>query len=240
MSKKLIITESEKNNIKSLYNIKESSEDFANNILSMVQQAMDKKTQNTDDVKVDDTTNDTISTVKLGDKISDSGQKLLQNPIFKKKLKEISNAIHVDENSIIKLMNHESSLNPSNKNSIGCVGLIQFCPDNSGGSTKTIKGKKYSLDELKNDLELQMNVIKEFWLEGYNNGKIRKPADLYIYTFFPVAAGKSDDFVLQTKGMSAETIAKANPIFNKKLGKSKNEPLTVGDLNQYYKQTGMV
>lgn len=172
------------------------------------------------------------------DKISDKGRELLENPVFKQKLKEISDAINIDENSIIKLMKHESGLDPTIKNSIGCVGLIQFCP--SSGAVKTINGKQYTLEDLRNDLGVQMDAIKDFWLSGYKRGKIKKPADLYIYNFFPVAAGKPDDFVLQTKNTSAETIAKANPIFNRILGRERSTPLTVGDLNQYYQKTGMV
>jgi hypothetical protein len=172
------------------------------------------------------------------DKVSAKGQELLNNPIFKKKLKEISNAIHIDENSIIKLMKHESGLNPEIKNSDGCVGLIQFCP--GGGMPKTINGKSYTLDELRYNLEAQMDAIKEFWSQGYNSGKIKKPADLYLYNFFPIAAGKSDDFVLQSKDLSAEKISRANPGFNKKLGKPVSSPLTVGDMNQYYQMTGMI
>ena len=118
------------------------------------------------------------------------------NPTFKKKLKEISQAINVPESSIIKLMKHESGLDPSIKNSIGCVGLIQFCP--GGGMPKIINGKSYTLDEIRYDLEAQMDAIKEFWTKGYNNGKIKRPADLYLYNFFPIAAGKPDDFVLAT------------------------------------------
>ena len=171
-------------------------------------------------------------------KVSAKGQELLNNPIFKKKLKEISNTINVDENSIIKLMKHESGLNSSIKNSIGCVGLIQFCP--GGGRTKTVNGKSYTIDELGNNLEAQMEAIKDFWGKGYKNGKIKSAADLYIYNFFPVAAGKPDDFVLQAKGLSAKTVAKANPGFNRKLGKPIDSPLTVGDLKKYYRLTGMV
>jgi hypothetical protein len=96
------------------------------------------------------------------------------------------------------------------------------------------------LEDLRNNLEVQMDAIKDFWLSGYKTGKIRRPADLYIYNFFPVAAGKSDDFVLQAKGLSATTVAKANPVFNKTLGKPVTSPLTVGDLKQYYQKTGMV
>lgn len=192
-----------------------------------------------------DTPNTTSSTETDSDdvelsNISAKGQELLNNPTFKDKLKEVSSEIGVGENSIIKLMKHESGLNPSIKNSIGCVGLIQFCPDSRGGNTKTIAGKTYNLSDLQNDLKLQMDAIKEFWSAGKRNGKIKNASDLYIYNFFPVAAGKDDNFILQTKGLSAKTVAKANPIFNRKLGKPIDSPLTVGDLKQYYKQTGMV
>lgn len=172
--------------------------------------------------------------------ISLKGQQLLNNPIFKQKVKEMSSEIGVDENSIINLMKHESGLDSSIVNSGGCVGLIQFCPDTSGGSTKTIDGKTYNLSELKGDLELQLDAIKDFWSKGKRDGKIKNAKDLYIYNFFPVAAGKSDDYVLQTRGLSAEKVARANPVFNKTLGKPIDTPLTVGDLGNFYKMKGMV
>lgn len=187
------------------------------------------------DTSNNDGSNDDDSSL---DNISAKGQELLNNPIFKKKLKEISNAIHIDENSIIKLMKHESGLDPQIKNSIGCVGLIQFCP--SGGTTKNVNGKTYTLEELRNNLEIQMDAIKNFWVTAYNNGKITQPSDLYIYNFFPIAAGKNDDFVLQTNELSAQKIANSNPIFNRVLGRPKSTPLTVGDLKNYYEKTGMV
>jgi hypothetical protein len=173
-------------------------------------------------------------------KISEKGQQLLNNQTFKTKLDEISKALGISKNSIIKLMQHESRLNPTIKNSIGCVGLIQFCPDNRGGNTKTISGKQYNLSELQNNLDLQLDAIKEFWLTGKKSGKIKDAKDLYTYNLFPIAAGKSDDFVLQSNSMSAQTVAKANPIFNKTLGRPVNTPLTVGDLNKYYEMKNMV
>lgn len=173
-------------------------------------------------------------------KISAKGQELLDNPKFKEKIRQISNEVGVNENSIIKLMKHESGLDSSIKNSIGCVGLIQFCPDNRGGSSKTINGKTYNLSELQNDLELQLDAIKEFWSKGKRDGKIKTTKDLYVYNFFPVAAGKSDNYVLQTKGLSAEKVARANPVFNRTLGRPIDTPLTVGDLGDYYQMRGMV
>ena len=147
----------------------------------------------------DKTTTSSSSDSDVSDiKVSAKGQELLNNPIFKEKLKEISSEIGISESSIIKLMKHESGLDSSVKNSIGCVGLIQFCPDGKGGSSKTINGKSYNLSELQGDLELQLNAIKEFWSKGKRDGKIKNAKDLYVYNFFPVAAGKSDDYVLQT------------------------------------------
>jgi hypothetical protein len=238
MSKKLIITEEERNNIKSLYNVNEQFD------METVIQGLLKKLENNFD---DSESNDEIENDETGDEesedltnVSKKGQELLNNSTFQNKLENISKSINIDKNSIIKLMNHESKLDPKVKNSIGCVGLIQFCPDSKGGSTKTIGGKSYNLDELRNDLNKQMDAIKEFWETGYKSGKIKEPKDLYIYNFFPIAAGKSDDFVLKSSGLSSQKVATSNPVFNKTLGKPINTPLTVGDLENYYKKTGMV
>jgi len=183
---------------------------------------------------------DSSSKVGSGLKISDKGQELLNNPIFKEKLSKISREINIDEESIIKLMTMESGLDPKIKNNIGCVGLIQFCPDKARGNYKTISGKTYSLEELRNDLSLQMDAILEFWKTGYRSGKIKEPKDLYLYNFFPVAAGKPDNFILKTDNLSAEKIARQNPIFNRTLGKPEGSPLTVGDMEKYYRRSGMV
>jgi len=230
MSKKIIISETEKSEIRRLHNLSEQTVGDALGVLAN----LIKKYKDTPSSSSTDNTSTSLDTTK----ISEKGQQLLNDPIFKKKLKEISDAINIDEDSIIKLMKHESGLDPTIKNSIGCVGLIQFCP--SSGAIKTINGQQYSLEDLRNNLEVQMEAIKQFWLEGYKSGKIKKPADLYIYNFFPVAAGKSDDFVLKTNNTSAQKIASSNPVFNKTLGRPINTPLTVGDLNQYYKKTNMV
>lgn len=235
------------NRIKKLSNINESvlNEGLFDDIRKLMSIASDDMKNNELYKKLVDYFKELIPGVDLQTsssqlKISEKGQELLNNPIFKEKLKEISESINIDEQSIIKLMNHESGLDPTIKNSIGCVGLIQFCPDVKGGSSKTINGKNYSFEDLINNLELQMDAIKQFWLSGYKSGKIKTPEDLYIYNFFPIAAGKSDDFVLQSSESSAETVANSNPVFNRVLNRKRNTPLTVGDLKDYYQKTGMV
>jgi hypothetical protein len=230
--KRLVITEDERREIRKSYNLSEQNDDLdigrglVKSLLSKLMGSEDS------DSNISSETDGEIS-------ISDKGQELLDNPTFKEKLSKISKEINIDENSIIKIMNLESGLNPSVKNSIGCVGLIQFCPDNARGSYKTISGKRYDLEDLRNDLSLQMDAILEFWKTGYNSGKIKEPKDLYLYNFFPIAAGKPDNFVLQTNNLSAEKIARQNPIFNRTLGKPAGTPLTVGDMEDYYKKVGM-
>jgi hypothetical protein len=172
--------------------------------------------------------------------VTEKGQSLLSNNSFKDRISQISEKIGIDEDSIIKLMNHESKLDPSVKNSVGCVGLIQFCPDTRDGSYKTIDGEKYDLEELRNNLNLQMDAIEDFWVEGKNRGKINSAEDLYIYNFFPIAAGKPNNFVLQSSSIPAEQVAIKNPIYNRILNRPKNTPLTVGDLKNYYEKTGMI
>ena len=170
---------------------------------------------------------------------SAKGKKILSDPIFKRRIKRLSEAIKISEASIIKLMTHESGLDSTIKNSIGCVGLIQLCPVN-GTQTRTVNGKTYTLEELRYDLEAQFDVIEDFWVKGYKAGKITKPADLYIYNFIPIAAGKPDSFVLQYEGVPATKLATSNPGFNRTLGRPIGTPLTVGDLIKYYTITKMI
>jgi hypothetical protein len=226
MSKRFIITEEEKNNIKSLYSINEGAGDIIPALIKSIFTSTD-----------DD--GEKKSTIDLTN-VTEKGQSLLSNKSFKDRLSEISDKIGIDEDSIIKLMNHESKLDPSVKNSSGCIGLIQFCPDPNTNSYKTIAGKRYNLEELRNNLDLQMDAIEDFWVEGKNRGKIKSPKDLYIYNFFPIAAGKPDNFVLQSNDLSSKSVAHSNPIFNRTLERERDTPLTVGDLEKYYKKTGMI
>jgi hypothetical protein len=249
MSKKFIISEEEKKAIKLLYNINEQNYDGAHlegedddegnflwKFFGKIGSAL-----NPDFLLKSLSNSNSNSNVNPNlTNLSAKGQELSNNPEFKSKLSEISSKIDISEESILKLMNLESKLDPSVKNSIGCVGLIQFCPDSKGGSTKTINGKVYQLEDLRNNLGLQMDVIEDFWVKGKENGKIKSAKDLYIYNFFPLAAGKPDEFILKSKDLSAVTVAKSNPVYNRTLGIPFGTPLTVGTLNDFYEKTGMI
>ena len=234
MSKRFIITEEERTNIKSLYNI---NEDVIDTVLDFAGKEIERR-MNQPGGPFANQTSSTTDSSSLSN-ITEKGNELLNNPTFKNRLTDISKKIGVSEECIIKVMNHESKLDPTVKNSIGCVGLIQFCPDSKGSNTKTINGKQYNLSQLTNNLSLQMDAIEDFWVGGKNQGKIKECGDLQIYNFFPATAGKPNNYVLQTNSLSAEKIAKQNPIFNKTLGRNINTPLTVGDIKQYQQKTGI-
>ena len=74
-------------------------------ILKMTLSGGIKKNNNQDSDMEDNSTDDESNDQPIG-KVSAKGQELLNNPMFKEKLKEISNEIGVRENSIIKLMKH--------------------------------------------------------------------------------------------------------------------------------------
>jgi hypothetical protein len=63
----------------------------------------------------------------------------LNDPTFKEKLREISSEIGISENSIIKLMKHESGLDSSIKNSIGLGLGLGFSKEKAKEKAKEIK-----------------------------------------------------------------------------------------------------
>jgi len=87
------------------------------------------------------------------------------------------------------LFNSESNLSSSITNCSGCVGLIQFCPDVSGGKTKTIQGKKIDLNWLKSiGMVKQLDYVYMYFYPFKNY--IASYDDLYLINFYPNAGGK--------------------------------------------------
>jgi hypothetical protein len=141
-----------------------------------------------------------------------------ENPGFKNKVKEVAKAIGAAEMDLVKIMFIESAktLNPGIRNSIGCVGLIQFCPDSEGGSTKTIGRNKYLLSDLQKMNRIQqMDVVKEYFNSlGYNGSKPLSLTDMYLSTFYPVAVGKPSNFIIGSERKNKNyqfLVAQQNP-----------------------------
>ena len=133
---------------------------------------------------------------------------------FVKKVVEISDKLKIKPSWLMAIMYFESArtFSPSKGNSIGCYGLIQFCPDR-GKNYKTINGKRYLMSDIKNmNYSQQLDLVYEYY-KAYT-GKLKSYTDTYFVTFFPLAIGKPNDWIIQGGGFTAEQIYNSNPAFH--------------------------
>jgi len=152
-------------------------------------------------------------------------------PEFIQKVKDVSKDLGIQPNWLMAVMKNESGINAQAQNtkfpfSNGyATGLIQFTPDTAIHLGTTVDDL-YSMSNVD-----QLDFVKKYF-EPYKS-KIKSFPDLYMVTFFPVALGKPDNWVLQTNTLSKEIIAKDNPSFDI----HKRGYLTVGDVKQAFINT---
>lgn len=136
-------------------------------------------------------------------------------PGFKAKTKQVAAAIGVSEMDLVTVMYKESGIRPTIKNSIGCVGLIQFCPNTGGGSTKTISGTTYNLSTIQNAGLAQLDYVEKYFKSlGFKSDKPATAGQLYGATFYPVSKNKPKEWVFGSESKDPEwkfTVAKGNP-----------------------------
>lgn len=164
-------------------------------------------------------------------------------PLFQKKLtaeqlskaQSVANVLKLNVNWLLMVFYFESAktFSTSVTNGIGSVGLIQFTRDKKNVNYKTIGGKRYVLTDIaKMSWDAQLDLIQAYYKEAIGGKKIASFEDLYLATFFPVAVGKADDYVLQTSGLSASLIASQNPAFDT----NKDKQITKGEVTAYFKK----
>lgn len=135
-------------------------------------------------------------------------------PGFKVKTQQVAAAIGVSEMDLVTVMYKESGIRPTIKNGIGCVGLIQFCPDAGKCCTKTIKGITYNLSTIQNAGLSQLDYVEKYFKSlGFNSSKPASAGDLYGATFYPISRNKSKSWVYGSEESDAYAIkvAKQNP-----------------------------
>lgn len=135
------------------------------------------------------------------------------------KVNDVASKLNINPNWLLAVMYNETAhtFSTTITNSIGSVGLIQFTKDFSSVNYKTIGGKKYLLSDIKNmSFSQQMDLVYLYYKDVISMIKtpITSFTDCYLATFFPLAIGKNDDFILQSKSQSASLIASQNPQFN--------------------------
>jgi hypothetical protein len=145
---------------------------------------------------------------------------------FLDKVKSISKKLLIEPDWLMAVMWKESKLNPQAVNTTtNATGLIQFMPS-------TANGLGTSVSALKNMSNVeQLDYVYKYYRPYVS--KLKSYPDLYLATFFPIALGKADDWVMQTSSISASTIARQNPAINL----NGDNKITVGEFREYcYKQ----
>jgi len=123
---------------------------------------------------------------------------------FINKVKLICQKLLIQPDWLMLVMYAESGLNPQAVNANGgATGLIQFMPSTAKGLGTTTK-ELYNMTNVQ-----QLDYVFKYFAPYA--GRIKNVHDLYLVTFFPVALGKPETYIMQTKSLTPAIIAKANP-----------------------------
>ena len=140
---------------------------------------------------------------------------------FLAKVTEIAAKLKIQPDWLMIVMKMESGINHQAVNPIGgATGLIQFMP-------ATARGLGTSTEALKAMSNVQQIEYVYKYFAPYS-GRLKSVTDLYTVTFFPVALGKPDSYVLQTPTLHADTIAAQNPVFDL----NRDKQITLGEFKQ--------
>lgn len=140
---------------------------------------------------------------------------------FLAKVAEISAKLGINPDWLMIVMKMESGINHLAVNAMtGATGLIQFMPATAAGlGTSTAALRSMTNVE-------QLDYVYKYF-KPYA-GRFFAVTDLYTVTFFPVALGKPDSYVLETSSIHADTIARQNPVFDL----NKDQKITYGEFKQ--------
>ncbi len=142
---------------------------------------------------------------------------------FVVKLNQICKKLQIENvNWMLLVMYKESKINPKavNKKS-NATGLIQFMPSTAKHLNTTVS-EIYDMTAIE-----QLDLVYEYYKRF--TGKLHNAQDVYAVTFFPIAVGKDEDWVLKAKNLSAEKIASQNPVIDL----NKDGEITRGEFDEY-------
>ncbi len=148
---------------------------------------------------------------------------------FAQKVESIATFLGIHPDWLMQVMWAESKLKPDAANHQGkdkhlvAAGLLQF----TAGSGILKAGKVPSIAHILTLPALSQLDLVKWYFTPYRN-IMHSYYDVYAVTFFPAMIGKGDDWVLQTRSLSADTIARQNPAVSK--GKAL---ITVADFKRY-------
>lgn len=142
--------------------------------------------------------------------------------LFTDKVKTISQQLGIDPNWLMVVMYAESRLNHRAVNpTSNATGLIQFMPN-------TAKSLNTSVEQLKAMTNIdQLDIVYQYYLPY--RYRMKSVYDLYLATFFPLAIGKPDEWIMRSKRLSAKLIAQQNRIIDR----NRNGEITVAEFKAY-------
>lgn len=144
---------------------------------------------------------------------------------FTDKVKKVSKNISVDPNWTMALIGFETAgtFSPSITNALGYTGLIQF----GEAAAKDLGTTTEALRKM-NAIE-QLDYVEKYYKLWYKRLGIKKAdsfVDMYLITFFPLAVNKPLSFIIKSKSISSQQIAKMNPVFDT----NKDKSITVAEI----------
>jgi hypothetical protein len=160
---------------------------------------------------------------------------LAERKAFSDEVIKLAAHLGVNPNWLMQIMHAESGVNahsklklkskwPDGTNKIA-GGLIGFMPQTAASYGTTVE------EMIKLTNVQQFEYVKKHF-ERYR-GKLKSYYDVYAVVFFPIAWGKPDDFIIQSKSLSAARIAEQNPAINA----NKDGIITVAEFKQYVWRT---
>lgn len=155
-------------------------------------------------------------------------EKIIENrDAFITKLIDIAESLNISPNWLMLVFYIET--NASASGSIDhkvrnlqtrATGLIQFMPTTAHSLGTTV-------DELMSMSNVdQLNYVERY-LQPYAY-RIKNVVDCYLAIFFPLAIGKPRKWVLETRKLSAEKVAKFNPLYDL----NKDSKITIGEIER--------
>jgi hypothetical protein len=102
----------------------------------------------------------------------------------------------------------------------------------------TAKGMGTSISELKNMSAIeQLDYVEKFFMDKKRSGltsKVKSPEEAYLLVFYPIAVGKSNDFILGSE--VSDERAKMIYSQNKPFDTNKDGFISKGEVLQYIKK----
>lgn len=124
------------------------------------------------------------------------------------KVQDIAVKLKIPVDALMAVIELESAgtFSPSITNSLGYTGLIQFgkVAAREVGTTR---------DQLRAMNACEQMYYVYLYLKKYVN-RMKTLSDIYLAIFFPVAIGKTDDWVLHSPTLTPDEVALWNPLFD--------------------------